>query len=64
MTKVKVVSCRDAGYDCDFVARSESEDDLLNQVAQHAKAVHNMTEITDEVVQKVRSLIHEEETVR
>lgn len=62
MGKIKVVSCSDAGVDCDFVARSESEEDLLSQVAKHAKEVHGM-EINDELVAKVKSLIHEEEHV-
>ncbi len=62
MGKIKVVRCSDAGLDCSFVAHSESEEDLLNQVGKHAKEVHGM-EINDELVAKVRSLIHEEEQV-
>lgn len=61
MSKVKVVHCSDAGYDCNFVARAETEEDLLNQVTAHAKAVHNVTEITDELVASVKSIIKEEE---
>jgi len=62
MGKIKVVRCSDSGIDCSFVARSESEEDLMRQVAKHAKEVHGM-EINDELRQKVKSLIHEEETV-
>lgn len=62
MSKVKVISCRDGGYDCDFVAKSESEEDLLKQVAEHSRKVHNMTDFSDEMIEKVKSLIHEEET--
>lgn len=62
MGRVKVVRCSDAGIDCTFVARSESEEDLMNQVAKHAHEVHGM-EINEELVQKVKSLIHEEEQV-
>ncbi|WP_407944148.1 DUF1059 domain-containing protein [Mangrovibacterium marinum] len=40
MGRMKVVRCSDAGFDCTFVARSESEEDLMNQVAKHAQAVY------------------------
>jgi len=62
MSKIKVVRCADAGLDCSYVGRSESEEDLMNQVAKHAKEVHGM-EINEELIQKVKSLIHEEESV-
>ncbi len=62
MGRIKVVRCSDSGIDCNFVARSESEEDLLNQVAKHAQEVHGM-EMNEELVQKVKSLIHEEEQV-
>ena len=38
----KEVSCRDAGYDCDFMIRSENEDELIEMVKQHARDVHDM----------------------
>ncbi|PTN08315.1 putative small metal-binding protein [Mangrovibacterium marinum] len=59
MGRMKVVRRSDAGFDSTFVARSESEEDLMNQVAKHAQAVHGM-EINEELVPKVKSLIHEE----
>lgn len=60
MGKVKVVRCSDAGLDCNYVGRSESEEELLKEVAKHAKEVHGM-EINDELIQKVKSIMHEEE---
>ncbi|MGQ8338000.1 DUF1059 domain-containing protein [Sunxiuqinia sp. A32] len=60
MSIVKVISCRDGGYDCDFVGRSESEEDLLTQVLEHSRKVHNMTDVNDEMLDKIKSLIHEE----
>jgi predicted small metal-binding protein len=56
----KVVSCRDVGMDCDFVARGQSEDEILAKCAEHARTDHGMSEIPDEVVTKVRSAIHDE----
>lgn len=38
---VKEVSCRDAGYDCDFVIRDENEDELIGFVQEHAKSAHD-----------------------
>jgi predicted small metal-binding protein len=38
----KEVSCREAGYDCDFMVRSEKEDELIEMVKQHARDVHDM----------------------
>ena len=55
----KEVRCRDLGFDCDGVVQGESEEEILTQVAEHAKEVHNMTEIPEEVVEKVRSVMRE-----
>ena len=56
----KVVSCRDVGMDCDFVARGQSENEILEQCAEHARTDHGMDEIPDEVIAKVRASIHDE----
>ena len=37
----KVLRCKDVGPDCDFVARAETEEDVLKQAAAHAGAVHS-----------------------
>ena len=56
----KTVSCRDVGSDCDFVARGNSEEEVLSQVADHARAKHNMSEIPPELKDKVTAAIHDE----
>jgi len=56
-----VVRCRDVGFDCDGVVRADTEEELLQQVAEHAKTAHNLEEVTDEVVEKVKSVIRTEE---
>jgi predicted small metal-binding protein len=56
----KVVRCRDVGVDCDFVARAETEQDVLQQCAAHGKEAHGMEEIPAELAEKVRAAIHEE----
>jgi predicted small metal-binding protein len=37
----KEISCRDAGHDCDFMIRSENEDELIDFVKEHAKEAHD-----------------------
>lgn len=39
---VHQISCREAGYDCDFVIESENEDELVDFVRQHADRTHDM----------------------
>ena len=56
----KVVNCRDVGFDCDAVVRAETEEDALKQVAEHARTVHNLETVSDEVVAKVRSVMRDE----
>ena len=56
----KTVSCRDVEMDCDFVARGETEQDVLQQCAEHARTDHNMNEIPPEVVEKVRASIRDQ----
>jgi predicted small metal-binding protein len=56
----KTVSCRDVGMDCDFVAKGETNEDIMRQAAEHARTAHNMNEIPPEVVDKVRSAIRDE----
>lgn len=43
------VACSDAGYDCDFVVRSESESELIEMVRQHARETHDTELSADDV---------------
>ena len=36
----KEVVCREAGYDCDFMIRSEDESQLIDFVKEHARESH------------------------
>jgi predicted small metal-binding protein len=53
------ISCKDVGTDCDFVAQAETEDELLQKVAQHAKEAHGMTEVDADTLARVKSAIKE-----
>lgn len=59
----KELHCRDVGPDCDAVVVAESEDEIVAQVAEHAKGVHGMSDeqINDpEFVAHVRNQIHDQ----
>lgn len=52
-------ACKDAGFDCDYVAKGNTEEELLIDIAQHAIKVHRMQgDMTPEMVQKVKSIMH------
>ena len=38
------LACRDAGVDCDFVARGETEEQVLAEGTKHVKEVHGYTD--------------------
>jgi predicted small metal-binding protein len=56
----KMMKCRSVGLDCDFVARGETEDQVMQKVAEHAKKDHGMSSIPADVVAKVKAAIHNE----
>lgn len=57
----KILECAkvDPSSGCKFVARAETEGELLQQVAVHAKE-HGIHQVTPELMQKVRENIHED----
>ena len=55
----KMVKCRDIGFDCEGVIQAETEEELMQLVAEHAGTVHDMESIPEEVVQKVKAVIQE-----
>ena len=56
----KTIHCMDVGFDCDGVVRAGSEEEVLQMAAEHAKSVHGVAELTDDMVVKVRSVIRDE----
>jgi len=56
----KVLRCKDVGFDCDGVIRAETEEKVMKMAAEHAQSVHNLNELSDEVVEKVRAAIRDE----
>lgn len=56
----KILRCNDVGLDCDFVAKADTEEEILQQAAEHAAAAHDMKEIPEDVLAKVRAAIRDE----
>ena len=55
----KTIQCADLFPGCEFQAEAETEELLLQKTAEHAASVHNVTELTDEIVAKVKSCIRD-----
>lgn len=58
----KVIRCRDVGVDCDYEARGATEQEVIDQCAEHAKEAHGMDNLPPELAQKVHAAIQDEET--
>ena len=56
----KIIRCREVGVDCDFEARGETEQEVLDKCAEHGRTAHGMQELSPELVAKVRAAIREE----
>jgi predicted small metal-binding protein len=56
---MKEFSCGAVVPGCEAKFEAESEDQILAQVAEHAKADHGMDEVPPEVVGQVRENIRE-----
>jgi predicted small metal-binding protein len=57
----KVLKCREVGMDCDFEARGENEQQIMQQVVKHAQEKHGIKDVTPELATKVKSVIHDED---
>lgn len=58
----KELRCSDVGFSCDAVVRGESEDEIMQQAAQHAQEVHGLSEedLRDPATaEKIRSSIRD-----
>jgi predicted small metal-binding protein len=55
------MSCSDVGPDCDFVARGASDEEVMGQVAEHARTVHGMDEVPPELAERAKAAIRDDE---
>jgi predicted small metal-binding protein len=56
---MKVLHCRDAGFACAKVIQAGTEEEVMQQAAEHAATVHQVT-VTPQMADQIRSLIREE----
>ena len=55
----RVLHCADAGFECDETIEGETDDEVMSKAAEHAREVHGVNEIDEEMGTQLRSLIHE-----
>jgi predicted small metal-binding protein len=60
MTMAKVLKCADVTGVCPEVVRGQTETEVLQQAAEHARTVHGMQTLPPEVVRKVKAAIQDE----
>ena len=53
----KQLRCRDIGMNCDFEARGNTEEEVLQQASVHARTAHQIADMPPELAAKVRSAI-------
>ena len=57
------LACRDVGTNCPYIARGETEEELMEDAVKHVKDVHGYTDeqINDpEMQEKVKKAVKEE----
>jgi predicted small metal-binding protein len=56
---MKTLSCREAGFDCDYIVEGETEEEILQKGAEHARMDHGLKEedCTPEFKEKLKGLI-------
>ena len=60
LTVSKVLYCNDLVPGCTFEAHGDSEEEILAAAADHITTVHNMTDVSDDILEMVCAAIHEE----
>ncbi len=55
----KRISCADVGSECKWSARAETEEDLMDMVAEHVKEDHKDIKMTPKAVANIKAhIIH------
>ena len=61
---IKVLRCNQTGMDCEFVARGETEQQVLEQAVEHAHTYHGMEIVPGDVIDLLRAAIRDERRPR
>jgi predicted small metal-binding protein len=57
----KVLTCRDVGVECDFVARGATVEEVMEKAREHATKDHGFADIPPELVDNAKAAIRDEE---
>ncbi len=59
LVTMKTLSCREAGFDCDYLVQAETEEEIMQKGQEHAKSAHGLKEedCTPEFKEKLKGLI-------
>ena len=50
---MKTINCREAGFDCDYVVKGETEEEVLKNAKEHDMKEHGYTEESwNEIISK------------
>ena len=53
----KSISCKDAGKDCGWSAKAETEEELLTTTIEHVKESHPELQLGEELTKNIKSLM-------
>jgi len=56
----KTLRCTDIIPGCDFVARAESEEEVIARAAEHVCTKHRLRAITPEILKQMRTFVYDE----
>jgi predicted small metal-binding protein len=58
---MKTISCREAGFECDWIVKGQTEEEVINNAAEHAIKEHDVKseDITPEMKEKIRALVRD-----
>jgi predicted small metal-binding protein len=56
---VKAINCRDVGVDCDYEARGNTPEEMMQKLTEHARSVHNMREVPPDLQTKARKAMRD-----
>ncbi|WP_375434101.1 DUF1059 domain-containing protein [uncultured Hymenobacter sp.] len=57
---MKILHCRDVGFNCEGIIRANSEEEVLNLAAQHAQEAHGVS-VTPKMAEQLKTLIRTEQ---
>jgi predicted small metal-binding protein len=58
---MKTISCREAGFECDYVIKGQTEEEVVKNGAEHTIKEHGMKaeDMTPEMKEKIRALVRD-----